>query len=425
VTTQVSAAPLAASRPSRPWNLIAGSVVSGFALARRVASLVGGPPRPAPDGYDVLLTATFHSDNWIRAHLAPLAASARCRSVRMVALVPTPSLPKVEALLPPVWLRRTIGGVPARLALFAWTALRTRPHVVGGFHLLLNGLVAAPLARLVRARSLYFCVGGRAEVEDGGLRSENRLFTRIGGPSPSLESALLRALQAFDLLVTMGRGALAWFRDRGVRAPASVNGGGIDPSRFAADGAAPEPIDVVYVGRLAPIKRPDVFVRTMARLAEGRPSLRAAVVGDGELRAEREALARELGVGERITFAGLQRDVGPWLGRSRVLALTSDSEGLPLSVMEATLCGLPAVVSDVGDLAELVEDGVNGYRVPAGDVEAFARAIGGLLDDPSRHAAFAAAARAAARRHDLDAARARWDGIFAAWDAGRLPGEPA
>jgi glycosyltransferase involved in cell wall biosynthesis len=87
--------------------------------------------------------------------------------------------------------------------------------------------------------------------------------------------------------------------------------------------------------------------------------------------------------------------------------------------MEAMLAGVPAVVSDVGDLAELVEDGVNGYRVPAGDVDGFADRIGRLLDEPDRRESFSRAARHAAGRHEAGEARRRWDEVFTAWDEGR------
>ena len=58
-----------------------------------------------------------------------------------------------------------------------------------------------------------------------------------------------------------------------------------------------------------------------------------------------------------MSFVGHQEDVAAWLSKSRVFVLTSDSEGLSLSMMEAMMCGLPAVVSDVGDLGDLSKMG--------------------------------------------------------------------
>jgi hypothetical protein len=126
-------------------------------------------PPPRPGGADILLTGTFHSHNWIGAHLRPLASSPACRRIRLVALSEAPPLDRLEVIHPPAWLRRLVGAVPSRLLTFVAEALRERPDWVGGFHLLINGLVAGALARVVGARSLYICVGGPAEVEDGGL----------------------------------------------------------------------------------------------------------------------------------------------------------------------------------------------------------------------------------------------------------------
>jgi L-malate glycosyltransferase len=112
---------------------------------------------------DILVTGTFYSDNWIRSHLLPLAASQACRRLTIVTVHPMGAIPKVEVVRPPALLVRLVGGVVARLAVFAWVAMRSRPDVVGGFHLLFNGLVAGIVARLVGARSLYFSVGGPTE----------------------------------------------------------------------------------------------------------------------------------------------------------------------------------------------------------------------------------------------------------------------
>ena len=103
-----------------------------------------------------------------------------------------------------------------------------------------------------------------------------------------------------------------------------------------------------------------------------------------------------------------------WLRKGRVFALTSDSEGLSLALMEAMLCGLPAVVSDVGDLPELVEHGVNGYLVAERTPEAFAGPLAELLSDAARLARFSQAARAAALRYDVRETARRWDDLFLA-----------
>jgi glycosyltransferase involved in cell wall biosynthesis len=378
------------------------------------------PPRRASGAAPVrlLLTGTFHSEAWLTAHLAPLTASPLCGRVVVVANDPVPSLPKVEWVRPARPLVRVLGRTAARFVSFAVESLRGRPHLVGGFHLLLNGLLAIAVARLTGARSLFFNVGGTAEVDEGGRHGENRLFGLMSGPDPVVERRLLRAVDACDVMVTMGRSAAESLRRRGVRTSIHVIGGGLDPERFAPDpGESVPEFDLVLVGRLAPVKRVDLFLEAVARVAARRPETRAVVVGDGPLRPALEAQARELGLQDVVLFAGRQTDVASWLRRSRVFVLTSDSEALPLSAMEAMMCGLPVVAPAVGDLAELVEDGTNGHLVRGREPEAFAEPLLRLLTDEAWRRRAGGAASARADRYTVENASRLWDSLLAEMQA--------
>jgi glycosyltransferase involved in cell wall biosynthesis len=256
-------------------------------------------------------------------------------------------------------------------------------------------------------------VGGWNEIWGGGARSENRLFARLGADRPGLERQLLFFARQAELVLTMGTKARDYLLANGVRAPIEVLSGGIDAERYGLGPAFEQrEFDVILVGRLVPIKRIDVLLRALALLVERRPAAPAVIVGDGPLRGQLEALANELGVAGRVRFAGQQNDVPAWLRRARVLALTSDSEGLALSAMEAMMSGLPAVVSDVGDMGDLVENGVNGWRVPRRDAEAFAERIGDLLEDPGQWANFSREARRAGLRYSTETMTAHWERIL-------------
>lgn len=361
---------------------------------------------------DVLLTGTFHSDDWISAHLTPLAASTRCRRVRFVASRRVPPMPKVEPIYAPRLLERCVGSVTARLATFVFVALRDRPPLVGGFHLLVNALVAQAAAAAAGSRSLYVCVGGPTELAGGGAAGENAYFARLGRPDAVVEAQLLRAAAAFDLIVTMGSRAAAYFRSHGARGAVRVIGGAIDPVRFRR-GTGAATWDVIFVGRLVEIKRVDRFLRALALVKERVPHVRGVLVGDGPCRDDLEALARGLGLADAVTFAGRQPESSRWLQQARLFVLTSASEGLSLSLMEAMQCGLPAVVPAVGDLEDLVVDGMNGYLVRDGEPHSFARAISDLLLDPDRRARFAVAAEAAARAYHPATVTRAWDDVLA------------
>lgn len=388
-----------------------------YHIALRVGGLVRRRPRAQHAGQpcEILLTGAFNSDNWINAHLRPLAAATRCTRLYIVATRVVPPTPNVTPISPPRWLRRVAGDVPARLLTFAWIALRRRPHYMGGFHLLPNGLATALLARLAGSRALYFCVGGPAEVLGGGIVSENRLFSRLEVADPVIERRLIRAVAAFDLVIAMGTRAVSFFRAHHINTQFHVVSGGIDAARFVPPAADAIPTtDLILVGRLAEIKRVDIFLHAFQQVVRVLPMARASIVGDGVERPALRQLAHDLGIAHAVTFAGQRRDLDVLLRSARLFVLTSDSEGLALSLMEAMSCGLPAVVSNVGDLADLVEDGVNGYLLPPRAASAFAARIVELLSNPDRLARFSLAARAAALRYEMSAVAQRWGEILSA-----------
>ena len=276
----------------------------------------------------------------------------------------------------------------------------------------MNGLVALLVGRVVNARTWYFSVGGPTELVDGGVHGENPYFLKLGVPDPAVERRLLDAVGAFDTVITMGTGARQFLRGRGATNPCHVIAGGVDAPAAAPLPSSMREFDVVLVARLVPIKQVDVFLEAVAAGSRTRPDIRAAIVGDGPLRGTLERRAASLGIGHLVTFAGQQRDVVRWLHRARVFMLTSASEGLALSMMEAMACGLPAIVPDVGDLRDLVEDGVSGILVTDRRADVFGENLAGLVSDPVRLARMSGAAAVAAARHTTAAATKQWDCVF-------------
>ncbi|NLX13350.1 MAG: glycosyltransferase family 4 protein, partial [Phycisphaerales bacterium] len=170
--------------------------------------------------------------------------------------------------------------------------------------------------------------------------------------------------------------------------------------------------DIVGVFRLAPVKRPDVFINVIAHVAQRHPELRAAIIGDGRMMSDLCKQTREKGLDGRLEFVGHQEDVPVWLSRSKTFLLTSDSEGVALSVMEALAAGTPVVASDVGDLADVVVNGGNGFLTPRRQVQGYAEKLSLLLDDPSLRALFAQHATISATAFSIEATTCRWHEIL-------------
>jgi glycosyltransferase involved in cell wall biosynthesis len=150
---------------------------------------------------------------------------------------------------------------------------------------------------------------------------------------------------------------------------------------------------VTFVGRLTEVKRPDRFLAMAERVAQQRPSTVFLVAGDGELRATLEARPRLADV----RFLGWRGDVAELYAASDLIVVTSDNEGMPVTLIEAATAGRACITTDVGSAAEVVEDGVSG-RVVAADAGALADAVLELLADADGRGRMARAARERARR---------------------------
>jgi len=161
---------------------------------------------------------------------------------------------------------------------------------------------------------------------------------------------------------------------------------GIDPQPFLeADGASlrreqglEKATVLTFVGRLAPPKDLLTLLEAVKKL----PESVLLVIGDGELRPQVERSIRELGLVDRVRLLGQRSDIPQILAASDIFVLSSRWEGLPYTIIEAMMAGLPVVATRVGGVPELVEDGVTGFLVPPRDPDALAEALQKLIADP-------------------------------------------
>jgi len=156
---------------------------------------------------------------------------------------------------------------------------------------------------------------------------------------------------------------------------------------------------VGYIGRLAPEKGPDLFLRMARLLANDPHDVHFVLIGDGPLRRTLEKMAGDLALTNRVHFTGVRDDVDALLPSLALTVLSSHAEGMPLALMEAMAAGLAVVATSVGGVPELVEHGYSGYLVPPEDPRALAEAVKELLDNGPLRLRMGAAARARARDH--------------------------
>jgi phosphatidyl-myo-inositol dimannoside synthase len=236
----------------------------------------------------------------------------------------------------------------------------------------------------------------------------------VPGRLPGSRQLLGRVLRgARHVIAAGGYPAAEGRRAAGVDLPVTIVPPGVDTERFRP--ASPEersatrakfgiPDDaelVLGLSRLVPRKGFDTAIRAVGRLARVRPRLELVIAGGGRDAERLRRLADSLGAPVRFLGRVGDEDLVPLFGAADIYAMLCrnrwaglEQEGFGIVFLEAAACGVPQVAGESGGAAEAVEDGVTGVVVrPPDDVDAVARAIADLLDDPARRRAMAVAGR--------------------------------
>lgn len=212
-----------------------------------------------------------------------------------------------------------------------------------------------------------------------------RLSTRLLTVSPTVRKELLGlGIGTPEQLIVMPLGLdLERFRQSD----------GLRGQLRAELGFDPDTPLVGIVARLAPIKSHETFLTAAALIAARNARTRFVIVGDGERRGPLETLSRSLGLEDRVVFLGWRRDLDRIYADLDVVALTSQNEGSPVSLIEAMAARCAVVSTRVGGVPDLIQHRIDGLLVPPANAEALADAMGELLADAAlRHSLGSAAA---------------------------------
>lgn len=200
---------------------------------------------------------------------------------------------------------------------------------------------------------------------------------------------------------------------------------GIDVNRFATTpksrtekrlelGWSREQVVVLHVARLDPLKDHVTALRAFEVVRKSAPQARLVIVGDGSERGAIQELSDSLGLSEVVQLLGVRHDVAALLGAADIGLLTSLSEGVPLTLLEAMASELPTVATRVGGIPEVVIDFECGRLCAAGDVRSLAEALTTLVCNPELRRRWGLAGRArVVEQFSLDRMIADYDRLYA------------
>ncbi len=172
---------------------------------------------------------------------------------------------------------------------------------------------------------------------------------------------------------------------------------GVNPSLFSPDSPAAGPFDpeILVVGNLLRSKGHELVLRALANLRASFPQLRCRIIGEGPERARVEALVRGLDIERQVQFVGRQSRsaVAEAMRRCSVFVLPSRNEGLGCVYLEAMSCGKPVIGCRGQGIEEVIEQGKNGWLIPADGLEELVQGLAALLGSPEVCARIGTAAR--------------------------------
>jgi len=368
-----------------------------------------GLPAEAPDLKILVQVGNLPGVN-IDHHIRPLSQLPIVTDISVVCRNPGPAISKVQYHCPPRIIARF---APIAIVWEFFTLLRlsllAKPRCILGYLLFPHGLMAFVVAKVTGRRAIPSLIAGPVELYGGGTVRGIQFTRRL----PRLGVALLKMLKHSAAVITIGSFTKAFLVGQGVEEARvyPVIGPPI-PSRLRPMQSR-KVYDVVSVGRLVPVKHVEVLLRATSVVKRSRSDVRVCIVGDGPCKTELLELAHELGLDDNVDFVGFQQDVVYYYSSSRVFALTSEREGLPIVFLEAIALGIPSVVTNCGDITDIARDGFNCLVIQRyDDYEGFAVAINRLLEDEQLSRKLSLNALEAAKGLSLQRATKQWEEIL-------------
>lgn len=139
--------------------------------------------------------------------------------------------------------------------------------------------------------------------------------------------------------------------------------------------------DLIYIGNFVDIKDLPLWVEVVNQIKKEKEDIKGVMLGDGPRYDDIVGIIKEKGLQENIQLVGRKKDVYEYIDRSKLLLMTSQSEGLPMVVVEAMSRGVPSVAPNVGDITDLIKNNMNGIVIEGRDPKIFAKEIKKILQD--------------------------------------------
>lgn len=304
-------------------------------------------------------------------HIRPKSEMDKVEEIGIVRDFHGPKLPKVTYYSPPKLIRKfTVVNIIWKLLVSICLSLIKKPDIIMSYFMFPHGIIAFITAKVTKKPISHSVIHINEMAVLGIFFSELHITI----------------LKHCDIVTVTGSKT----KDKLIRH-------GVDPNKIyilphAIDDKkfypanVPKKYEVLYLGRLTPRKHVDIILKAIQKVKiiykEDIKVCIAGGVSEGTYKNDLKNLCKELGITENVEFVGYISDTSYYYNISRIYILASEGEGLPFTMIESMACGVPVIVTDVGDVIDVAKNDVNAIVIKNHtDVEAFTNAIIKLLDD--------------------------------------------
>lgn len=277
-------------------------------------------------------------------------------------LIQYPALKLIRKFMPFRELNRLFTGI--------YLLVTKKIDLIIGIHFLMHGVYTYILGNIFRKKYIHVLIEGpeiykRAWYFKWMLKGASKIAVRGG--------------RSMNHLIGLGVNKETMFNPPNeFYMPTEINLKALEDKKY----------DVLFIGNYVDVKNLPLWIEVMSELKKTKNDIKGVMIGDGPLFDDMNNLLIEKGLDKNIDVLGRQNDVNKYINDSKVLLMTSKSEGLPMVVVESMALGVPVVVPNVGDINDLVENNVDGYVIDSREPKDYATSILKIINDSKRYNSF-------------------------------------
>ncbi|HPG38217.1 MAG TPA: glycosyltransferase [bacterium] len=330
--------------------------------------------------------------------IKPIADSVLVDSIEVFRDSRSLAYPKIRYQLP---LIKT-GGITGQFSKFLLMLAKVKPDfdLAIGIYEIPHGLLAFLIGKIKRIPVIISIIGnpGYEKIRKGLWKKlSHYMYQRIA-------AVTVTGTNSRQFLITNGI------------SPERIY---ILPNSIDIDYFKPNPIvqkqyDLINLGRLCSEKELDILLYIVSEIKKSIPFIKVGIAGKGPDKNKLELLIKALDLQHNVELLGFVENSADFNNAGKIFVITSSTEGLPRSVIEAMACGVPAIGSNVGDMADIIVDGENGYIInDYHDIDDYTKKISRLLTDKELYESFSdRAIKYSRERFSHQAATRVWEMIF-------------